>query len=161
MPFQSTAPVIDTATWTQLTTGMQTAVNALTDANINLTKEERQGSNNIGPERQSYVENYDAVKDDHPKVKPQYMEETDFVAHYDIFKNAIPVVSLMKQALEILEDIQINSGHFSYEYLLEVYNNAGRAKKRNVPGADTIYDMLNPLFADMGNSGTEGDLDNQ
>ena len=150
MPYEPTPPEVDTGT---LNTDLDDIISDLTAHDLNLTTDERKNANSFDADRLGFVTDYYDNKGDYPTLLPGFMNEADADAH-NTLRIALDTTRVKAlRVLELVEDIQINSEHFTMEFALEGYSVAGRAKNRNVPGADTFYDLLSRHFADQGGPG--------
>ena len=147
MGFESTPPTIDIVT---VDNNLAAVITELTSANINLTKDERSKATSVGPRRLPFIQAVWTNKDDYASMKPPYENESEADAHKAISDAMELTVARSLQIIELATDIKINSEHFAFQYGLEFYAMATRAKDKNVPGADTIYDILKVFFEDMG-----------
>lgn len=150
MPYEPTPPEVDT---TGLSTGLDSIITQLTAHDINLTKKERGSANSIDDDRLGFVEDYYGNKGDYPNLLPGFMNEADADLHNSVRINLDSIRVKALRVVELVEDLQINSEHFTMEYAGEGYAVVGRAKDRNVPGADTFWDLLRRHFKDMGGPG--------
>lgn len=158
MPLENTPPALDDAAATALATELQTAIDALTAFNINLTKDERQSATSVGAQRTAFMIDYFGTKDDYASLKPPFMDETQAQDHWDVAGRLMNIKTKAAKVLELVDDIKLNSEHFAYQYALEGYATVQRGKDQNVPGADTFYDLLSPHFDGQGSSnGTDPD----
>lgn len=150
MPYEPTPPTIDAGS---LSDQLDNLVDQLTAHNINLTKDERSNANSIDDDRLGFVEDYYGNKGDYPNLLPPFMNEADADAHNTVRTDLSDIMVKAARVVELAGDIQINSEHHTMEYGYEGYAVVGRAKEKNVPGADTFYDLLSRHFEGMGNPG--------
>lgn len=143
MPFEPTPPSVDVAA---VDGALDAVISDLTAVNINLTKDERSKAGSIDVNREPFILDYYGNKNDYPTLKPDFMNEADADSHNVLGSDLKETVVKAKRLIELITDIQINSEHFSMEYALEGYAVSGRAKEKNVPGADTFYDLLSRHF---------------
>lgn len=143
MPFEATPPAVDVAA---IDSALDAVISDLNAVNINLTKKERSSAGSIDVNREPFILDYYGNKDEYPTLKPEFMNEADAESHNVLGADMKETVVRATRLLELITDIQINSEHFSMEYALEGYAVTGRAKEKNVPGADTFYDLLSRHF---------------
>ncbi|MBI1289397.1 MAG: hypothetical protein GC178_17660 [Flavobacteriales bacterium] len=156
MPMESTPPALDDAAATALATDMQTVIDALAAYNVNLTKDERQSATSVGPQRLAFILDYFNNKDNYPTLKPPFMNEAEANGHWDVAGNLHNLLVRARQIVELVDDLKLNSEHFAYQYALEGYATVKRGKEKNVPGADTFFDLLSPNFEGQGSTATDG-----
>ena len=149
-PFEPTPPVVDVPA---LDTLLDEIIAQLTAHNLNLTKPERSKAGSVDVKREPFILDYYGNKGDYPNLLPGFMSEADADAHHALGTDLKETVVKVDRIKELVTDIQINSEHFEMEYGLEGYAVTGRAKEKNVPGADTFYDLLSRHFADQGPQG--------
>lgn len=155
MPLENTPPAFDGAATAAMTTDLEAIVDTLTAFNINLTKEERQSATSVGPQRTAFMVDYFTNKDDYATLKPPFMNEADAQAHWDVAGNLMNIQTKAAKILELVDDLKLNSEHFAYQYALEGYATVQRGKEKNVPGADTFFDLLSPYFEGQGGKPSE------
>lgn len=156
MALESTPPAIDGTFATATETAMQTIIDSLVAFNINLTMDERQAATSVGPQRTAFLIDYYGNKDDFPTLKPPFMNETEAMSHRDVVGNLQNILTKAQLLTELVDDLKLNSEHFAYQYALEGYATVKRGKEKNVPGADTFYNMLKAHFDGMGSdAGTD------
>ena len=153
MPFEPTPPAVDVAA---IDSALDAVISDLNAVNINLTKDERGSAGSVAEQRAPFVNDYFGNKGDYSNLLPGFMVEADADSHFDLHTDMNETVVKALRLVELITDIQMNSEHFSMEYALEGYAVAGRAKEKNVPGADTFYDLLSKYFEDQGNPGDPG-----
>lgn len=147
MALENTPPAIDDTVATGLESSIQAVIDTLEAFNINLTMEDRQKATTIGPSRTAFMLDYFENKDDFPTLKPPFMDEAEANAHTEVVGNLKNAKLKATKLLELIEDLSINSQHFAYQYALEGYATVQRGKEKNVPGADTFYNLLSPNFS--------------
>jgi hypothetical protein len=143
MPFEPTPPEVDVPS---LDTTLDGIIATLTAHNINLTKKERSSAGSVDVNREPFILDYYGNKNDYPTLKPDFMNEPDADNHHVLATDLKETVVKVNRIEELVTDIQINSEHFEMEYGHEGYAVVGRAKEKNVPGADTFYDLLSRHF---------------
>lgn len=150
MPLENTPPAIDDAVATALATDMQAIIDTLAAFNINLTTEDRKEITSIGPQRTAFMVDYFGNKNDYEKLKPPFLDEGEADKHWELRGRLLNIKTKAAQMLELVDDIKLNSEHFAFQYALEGYATVQRGKDKNVPGADTFYDLLSPYFDGQG-----------
>jgi hypothetical protein len=131
-----------------LITDLIAAVSALNTTNVALTKEERRNGVTIGKERKPFSDHYFANKVNYPTLKPSQtvVSEADADRHYFIQDKLSGPVSLITTAAEMLQDFKLNSEHYSFDYASEGRLAAKKGKINGLPGADSWFDALDPLY---------------
>ena len=119
-------------------------------ATVNLTKDERQSLNSIDDDRLQYVVAGMQHAQNNPNLQPSFRDIADAQKDAELAVNTNELLPLLKQVVEMLEDLGLLAEHETYEYFLDFYANVQQAAKRNVPGVDTILDDISPAFEGQG-----------
>jgi hypothetical protein len=120
---------------------------------VNLTPQERQSLQSIDNIRMPYVfRTFSQHVVNFPNLVPAYLSLPEAAKDADLVKYMAEYTLKAKEVLELITDMGLLAEHETYEFFLEFYNSASRAKEKNVPGADTVYNDLQPLFEQEDNS---------
>ncbi|HLG36213.1 MAG TPA: hypothetical protein VI757_15145 [Bacteroidia bacterium] len=124
----------------------------MNDTNAALTKDERQAAVSVGVQRKAFNDYYYANKNNYPALKPSQtvVSDADSEKHYFIHNNLTEMKGLALTLIEMIEDMQLNSEHFAYDYAGEGRLAAKRGKENGLPGADSFFDALDALFPQRG-----------
>lgn len=133
-----------------------TAIVALNTTNVALTKKEREDGVTVGVRRKAFNDFYFANKDANPQFKPSQtlIPEADAVKHYFAHTRTGALRQKLQTAFEMLDDVELNGEHFSFNFASQALDAAAKAKKNGLPGADAWYDSLKALFPKMGRHST-------
>lgn len=121
-------------------------IEALLPFLLNLTAAEKSSLPKMSTIRDGMDEAFAMEMMAHPELVPSFVDAAELAkdralrsALRDIFQQVGPLC-------EALEDTQTAAGVDTYLAYLSFYNNVKQAAKRNVPGANTIYDNLKRFF---------------
>lgn len=116
-------------------------------AAVNLTPQERQSLQSIDNVRLPYVmRTFGQHVVNYPNLIPAFLSLPEAQKDANLSKDMMDYTLKAKQVLELITDLGLLAEHETYQFFLEYYNTATRAKDSNVPGADTVYNDLKPLF---------------
>lgn len=131
-------------------------IKTLNTTNVALTKTERSSGVTVGEERKGFNDYYYENKNDYPDFKPAPNQTTITEAqanqHFFNHNGLSPVIDLLTTGIELAQDIQLNSEHFSYEFASDGRLVAKTAAEKGKPGADTWFDALDTRFPQRGPS---------
>jgi hypothetical protein len=137
--------------------GVITAINALNTTNTALTEKERKDGVTISVRRKAFNDFYFANKDTpaNAAFKPSQtlIPEADAVKHYFIHSRTGPLINKLYTAIEILQDMEMNGEHYSFNFASAGLDAAAKARKNGQPGADTWWSSLKELFPKVGRRG--------
>jgi hypothetical protein len=155
MPISNLSAALTAAQVTAINTALDTIINTIKAVSIvNLTPEERQSLNSIDQTRYTYVDKAINIISTNTQLAPPYSDRTEALKDWTLSEALKPLQSKTLTALELVSDMKLLAEHESYQYLLDVYATIQQARTRNVPGADTAYDELSPLFEKVTTSPT-------
>jgi hypothetical protein len=162
MPFNPTAQPILQADIDAIKTainGIITQINTANTTNVALTKDERSKGVTVGEKREPFNDYYYENKNDHPEFKPAANQtsitEAQADQHFFNHNGMGSVIDLLTSAIELAQDIQLNSEHFAYEYASDGRLVAKTAAEKGKPGADAWFDALDSRFPQRGPEVTE------
>lgn len=154
MPVPVLSAVIDPAQKAVLDSAFQTIITTLQAvATVNLTPQERQSLQSIDNTRMPYVfRTFDQHVVNFPNLVPSFLDLPEAQKDAKLASDLMAYTLKANQVLELITDMGLLAEHEAYEFFLEFYNTAKRAKDNNVPGADTVFNDLKPLFDQENNS---------
>ena len=137
-----------------ITSAQKTAVNEATEAlasatkpfEIQVDKEEVKALAKLGDGRIPFVEKVSQYAVTDPQFLPPFADVPEFNKDFKTFKDTREMVRPMKQIVDNVENVKMVSGSEAYQFSLNFYKNVQHQAKMGVPGAQTIYDDLRPLF---------------
>ena len=163
MAYNPTPPAFTSAALAALKTKILEVINdinAMNDLDIALTTAERQSGVTVGPKRKVFNDYYFGNIDNNAQFKPTMttIPHADAVLHFGIGNSIIEIQGLVGTISEKLQDVQLNSEHFSFENASQGRKYANEAAEIGKPGADAWSGELNARFPDTtpGGGGEEG-----
>ena len=146
------------------TPAQDTAVNAAFDAIrdnlpflINLTPEERQGRNKMGPDSFSFVTRALSHAAQNPQVLSAWMNlpegQRDLAAANQLRLYFQQAASLF----EAIQDTMMATGGEAKTFANDIYGAFDAARRANVPGMDSVHDDLSPFYDRAQAEETAGD----
>jgi hypothetical protein len=85
-----------------------------------------------------------------PEFLPHYVTLSKFSTDLNRFNTTVILNGLVRQILELLWNITIESSDILYTDALEFYNSVQEAARRRVDAAEAIYNQLNGFFKSKG-----------
>ncbi len=118
---------------------------------FNMSNEERKSLSTVGDERAPFV--LKSIADygvTYPNLNGQAY--THLMASMDLgtYAQLFEVLTVVKEAAERTEEMQMVAGHFCYEFMRDQYDNAAKYRDKNVAGAQIVYDGLKGCFEGQG-----------
>ena len=113
---------------------------------INLTKEERQTLPKIGDKTLAFDEKCKAYMASRPELVPGFIDLVELAKDRKGIADLLPCLQEIAPICEGLEDTISLLYTDIYVADLAFYANVKQAKKRGVPGTDTIYDDMQARF---------------
>lgn len=137
-----------------ITSAQKTAVNDATEAlatatkpfAIQVDKEEVKALAKLGDGRIPFVEKVSQYAVTDPQFLPPFADVPEFNLDFKTFKDAREMIRPIRQIVDNVENVKMVSGSEAYQFSLNYYKNVQHQAKMGVPGAQTIYDDLRPLF---------------
>jgi hypothetical protein len=125
-----------------------TKAQAMNNTNTALTKGERSSGVTVGQQRKAFNDYYYGNKNSYPDFKPGQtsVSEANADKHFFIHNGLTESAGLLLSLLETVQDMQLNSEHFSYDYARSGRDAAKNARDNGLPGADSWFDSLDELF---------------
>jgi len=71
-------------------------------------------------------------------------------ADFNTFDGLEQLMTAMAEAQEVVTEMHMVAGHFSFKFMTDQYYNAKRYRGDNVPGAQIVYDGLKGCFEGQG-----------
>jgi hypothetical protein len=129
----------------------------MNNTNTALSKEERKAGVTVGPSRKPFNDYYYENKNNYADLKPSQtkVNDADAEQHYFIHSKLNEMKGLGLTLIEVIEDIQLNSEHFAYDYASEGRLAAKKGKDNGLLGADSFFDALDELYPQRGADGGE------
>jgi len=133
----------------------QTITNTIiSKMDFNMSNEERGSLSKVGDERAPYV--LKSIADygvTYPNLNGQAY--THLMAAMDLgsYGQMFEVLTVLKEAIERTEEMQMVAGHFCYEFMRDQYDNAKKYRDK-VHGAQIVYDGLKGCFEGQGPQNT-------
>lgn len=158
MPYNPTPPNVTPAALAALKIkilDVLTDINTMNNLNIALTKPERQTGVTVGPRRKLFNDYYYENINNNAVFKPTMttIPEADAFKHLGIHNGITELNGLLLTGIEKLQDVQLNSEHYSFEHASEGREVANKAVEIGKAGADSWADELNSRFPDTGPAG--------
>jgi len=126
----------------------QTITNTIiSKMNFNMGNQERGELSKVGDERAPYV--LKSIADygvTYPNLNGQAYPHALAAADLGTYGQMFEVLTVMKEAVERAEEMQMVAGHFCFEFMRDQYANAERYRDKNVAGAQVVYDGLKGCF---------------
>ena len=114
---------------------------------VNLTPEDKRSIPTIGTARAGMVEAFMQQMTAHPELVPSYVNMTELVSDRKLFSDLNELGSRANELSEALSDTAHIAGSDMHLAFLAFWNNVKEAQRRNVLGADAIFQDLRPFFA--------------
>jgi hypothetical protein len=121
-------------------------IQALLPFVVNLTPAERKRIPDIGTERSGMVAAFIAAMTAHPELVPSYVDMAELARDQTLRDDLLEIYLALLELTESVGDTLKLAGADMYVAFLSFYANVQQAAKRNVPGADTIYNDLKRFF---------------
>ncbi len=137
-------------------TTMKMAAQSITNliiskVNFNMSNEERESLSKVGDERLPYV--FKSIGDyavNYPGLNGQAYSMALATLDKDTYGQMFEVLTLVKEATERCEELQMVAGHFCFQFMTDQYDNAKKYRDKNVAGAQVVYDGLKGCFEGQG-----------
>lgn len=113
---------------------------------INLTVEEKSALPKMSTFRDGMDEAFAMEMAAHPDLVPSFVDTVELAQDRALRSALRDIFQQLGPLCEAVEDTQTAAGVDTYLAYLSFYNNVKQATKRNVPGANTIYDNLKRFF---------------
>lgn len=118
---------------------------------INLSNDERKNLSTVGEDRIPYVtKSILEYADSYPNLNglayPLPSAQADLKTYGELFE----VLTLLSEATEVAQEMQMVAGHYTYKFMSDQYYNAKRYLGDNVEGAQVVYDGLKGCFEGQG-----------
>jgi hypothetical protein len=114
-----------------------------------MSKSNRRRLLGSGIRRYGFIDQVSDVAADNPKFTPSYMNVAalkELIRQIEMLRN---ISITLKQMVRMNSDLLLLTGDEAYHIALIYYNSVKDAAKRRVPGAETIFRMLQPFFHNM------------
>lgn len=113
---------------------------------INLTPDEMKAMPKMGDKSVSFVDKSLEYAAGNPKLVPPYLDAAELKKDVVLAKQLQPIHKLLNQLFDAVDATYTAVGSEAYVESLSFYNSVRDAAKRNVPGADAIYQDLKKRF---------------
>lgn len=148
-----------TITDAQKTTFIQSAADIAgqtTNWQVKMNKEEIKSLPKIADGRIPCVQKIAQYAVSNPEFLPPFADVPEFLKDFESFMNLREMVRPLRQVVDGLENSMFVCGSEAWEFARNYYKTVQFNAKMGVPGAQTIYDDLRPLFeARIGKSDTD------
>ena len=134
-------PVVDT-----VKNNLTNSINALSPFIKALTKEQRQKLFKMGDGSTNLASKIAGYLNTNPEFTPSYLDKAKFDEDYALPNQLTPLLALVNQLKEIIDDTIMAAGSDIMDAGLGYYNSVRQAAKDGAPGAKAIYDDLKPRF---------------
>lgn len=121
-------------------------IRALLPFLLNLTVEEKSSLPKMSTFRDGMDEAFAMEMAAHPDLVPTFVDMTEVNKDRALRTALRDIFQQIGALCEGIDDTQTAAGVDTYLAYLSFYNNVKQAAKRNVPGANTIYDNLKRFF---------------
>lgn len=135
---------------------MKAAAKTITDTirakkQINLSNDERKDLSTINDGRLPYViKSIGDYAAQYPKLNGLAYPEASAKADLQTYTGLFELLTSIKEANEVAEEMQMVAGHFCFKFMNDQYYNAKRYLGDNVEGAQVVYDGLKGCFEGQG-----------
>lgn len=113
---------------------------------INLTADEKKALPKMGDKSVSFVEKSLDYAGGNPNLIPPYLDAAELKKDVTLVKQLQPIYNFLNQFFDAVDNTFTAVGSEAYVESLTFYNTVRDASKRNVPGADAIYQDLRQRF---------------
>ena len=137
---------ITSAQKTAVNDATTTLANAVKPFEIQVDKEEVKSLAKLGDGRIPFVDKVSQYAVTDPQFLPPFADVPEFNMDFKTFKDVTEMVRPLQQIIDNLLNAKMVSGSEAYQFALFYYKNVQHNAKMGVPGAQTIYDDLRPLF---------------
>ncbi|MCB1091956.1 MAG: hypothetical protein KDL87_10515 [Verrucomicrobiae bacterium] len=119
---------------------------------VNLTPAERRRTPTLGTERGAMDQSFATEMASHPELVPGYVDTAEMAIDRALWVDLAEIASHAREVCEGIEDTTQVAGSDIYMAYLSFYQAVRQAARRNVPGADALYQNLRQFFP-SGNGG--------
>lgn len=124
---------------------------------IALSPAERQAIPNMSDKTLPFVEKTIAYCDSNPQFVPPFMRTDVLKSNMLLYKQLIPLLRVVKQLNNGLDDTSMKAGAGCYTNSLNYYNTAKQADRNDIPGAKGVVEDLRKRFVKNRNEELEPD----
>ena len=117
---------------------------------LNLTKDERVALPKIGPGSLAFDVQCTTFMDSSPNLVPPFVDVAEVAKDRTLRVQLETVFRETAKLCEMVDDTRMVVGSEIWMADLSFYQTARQAARRNVPGADTVYDILKERFPGVG-----------
>ena len=125
------------------TTDLNNSTKAL---NIVIDKEELKSLSKLGDIRIPFVEKVAQYAVSNPEFLAPFADVPEFTTDFKAFTDLREMVRPLRQIIDNLENSMMVSGSEAWDFARNYYKAVQFNARMGVPGAQTIYDDLRPLF---------------
>lgn len=128
-------------------TTIKTNIQAAFPVPINLSPQQRRGARTISNVRYPFARR--AITEfgvSFPGLSGAAVPVTRVTVNWELYNQTEQINTELAEVVDMLTDLNINSGVICMEFTDDQYTNAERARGRDVEGADTVYEAQNPLY---------------
>ncbi len=111
-----------------------------------VSREELKSMSKLGDARIPFVEKIAQYAASNPEFLQPFADVAEFNQDLKVFTDIREVVRPLRQIVDNLESSMMVSGSEAYDFARNYYKAVQFQAKMGVPGAQTIYDDLRPLF---------------
>ena len=135
---------------------MQAAAQSITNTimskiSFNMSNDERESLSTVGDERLPYVlKSVSEYGVTYPNLNGQAYPHLLAALDQETYAQMFQVLTVLKEAIEKAEELQMVAGHFCYKFMRDQYDNAEKYRTENVAGAQVVYDGLKGCFEGQG-----------
>ena len=119
---------------------------ATTNFNVVIEKEELKSLSKLGDARIPFVEKVVQYAVSNPEFLPPFGNVAEFNTDFEAFKDIRELVRPLRQILDNMENSMAVCGSEAWDFARNYYKSVQFQARMGVPGAQTIYDDLRPLF---------------
>jgi len=116
----------------------------------NMTPQERRRTPTLGTERTAMDQTFAAEMAAHPELVPSYVDMTELAKDRALWAQLAEIAAKAREVCEGIEDTAHLAGSDIYMAYLSFYQAARQAARRNVVGADSLYQNLRQFIPSGG-----------
>lgn len=122
-----------------------------------LSPADRQAIPKMSDGTQPFVEKTIAYCESMPHFIPQYLNATVLTNNMALYYQLIPLLRVVKQLNNGLDDTAMKAGAECYAFSLNYYNSVKQASRMDIPGAKAIVEDLRKRFTKTKNDEAESE----
>ena len=121
-------------------------IRALLPFLINYQPKDRLGIPTLGDKRSAMDQTFAAQMAAHPELVPNYVDMTELASDRALRADVLDLEERVTETVNALSDTGLAAGADIYIAYMGFYGNVQQAAKRNVAGAQTVLETLQPFI---------------